>query len=99
MKRLPSLAVADVEGGIDIFKDCLKRLPQTVIAQAVAAKEADCEAKRMAVLGTAWAAEASHRYQTLLEMLVQEEVEKYIIDVEDAAFLRRYLVGHSEGGS
>ncbi|KAG1791264.1 uncharacterized protein HD556DRAFT_1445532 [Suillus plorans] len=89
------MSVADVEGGKSILEDCLKRLSQTVIAQAVAAKEADCEAKRMAVLGTAWAVEAKNRYQTLLEMIVQEEVETYTIDAKEAAFLRRYLVGRS----
>ncbi|KAG1796907.1 hypothetical protein EV424DRAFT_1546788 [Suillus variegatus] len=89
------MSVADVEGGKSILEDCLKRLSQTVIAQAVAAKEADCEAKRMAVLGMAWAVEAKDRYQTLLEMIVQEEVETYTIDAKEAAFLRRYLVGRS----
>ncbi|KAG1893120.1 uncharacterized protein F5891DRAFT_1196852 [Suillus fuscotomentosus] len=90
------MSVADIEGGKDILKDCLKCLSQTLISQAVSAKEADCEAKCMAVLGTAWAVEAKDRYQSLLEMIVEEELERYTIDAKEAAFLRKYLVGHSK---
>jgi hypothetical protein len=82
--------------GKGILKDCLKRSSQTLITQAVATKEADCEAKCMAVLGTAWAVEAKDRYQKLLEMIVQEELQRYTIDTKEAAFLRKYLVGCSK---
>ncbi|KAG1734378.1 uncharacterized protein EDB91DRAFT_1250891 [Suillus paluster] len=65
------------------------------ITQAVAVKEADCESKRMAVLGTAWAVEAKDQYQALLEMIVQEELERYTISAKEAAVLQSFLVGCS----
>ncbi|KAG1725230.1 hypothetical protein EDD22DRAFT_961671 [Suillus occidentalis] len=90
------MSLADIQAGKDIFEDCLKRLSHKIVAQAVAAKEADCESKRMAVLGTAWAVEAKDRFQVLLEMIVEEEVERYTISSKEATFLRGFLVGCSK---
>ncbi|KAG1893295.1 uncharacterized protein F5891DRAFT_986041 [Suillus fuscotomentosus] len=89
------MSLADIQAGKDILQDCLKRLSKKALTQAVAAKEADCESKRMAVLGTAWAVEAKDRYQALLEMIVEEEVERYTISSKEATFLRTFLVGCS----
>ncbi|KAG1724458.1 uncharacterized protein EDB91DRAFT_1087469 [Suillus paluster] len=52
------MSLADIEEGKDILMDSLKRLSKKTITQAVAANEADCESKRMAVLGMAWVVEA-----------------------------------------
>ncbi|KAG1779368.1 hypothetical protein EV702DRAFT_1195331 [Suillus placidus] len=87
------MSLADIQEGKEIIQDCLKRLSKKIVAQAVAAKEADCESKHMAVLGTAWAVEVKDRYQALLEMIVEEEVERYTISSKEATFLQGFLVG------
>lgn len=81
--------------GKEILKRCLKLLPKTIVGQALVAKEADCEHKRLSALAMVWAAEARDRDKQLREMLIEDELAKYAISAAETSVLQKVLVGHS----
>jgi hypothetical protein len=70
-------------------------MPRSIVGQALIAKEADCEYKRLSTLAMAWAAEARAQDKQLHEMLIKEELAKYAVSAAEASILRRVLVGRS----
>ncbi|KAG2057223.1 hypothetical protein BDR06DRAFT_969434 [Suillus hirtellus] len=75
------MSMVNIQVGKDILQNCLKHLSKKALAQAVAVKEAD-----------SWAVKAKDQYQALLEMIIEEEVERYTISSKEAIFLQTFLV-------
>ncbi|KAG2124732.1 hypothetical protein BD769DRAFT_1388674 [Suillus cothurnatus] len=89
------MSLANIQEGKDILAHCLKLMPKNIVGQALIAKEADCEYKRLSSLAMAWAAEARAQDKQVHEMLLEEELAKYAVSATEATILQRVLVGHS----
>ncbi|KAG0696979.1 hypothetical protein DFH29DRAFT_1004118 [Suillus ampliporus] len=80
-----SMNLADVKEGKELFERGLRAMSAQTIAQAVVAKTATRESKRLRALTTAWEIEASIQHAKLLQMLLQQDTLQFVQSTADVS--------------
>ncbi|KAG1775014.1 hypothetical protein EV702DRAFT_1199867 [Suillus placidus] len=86
------LSQVDVQQGKEIFKRGMKDMTDTTVESAVIAKRADGESKRLRALATAWELESTEKHAILLQTLLRDNAEQYLMSLTEASFFEGLLV-------